>query len=212
MSDQILNVEERETQGKNHNRRLRASGQVPAVVYGADLDPVRIQVSHRDVEILLEKTAAANPIFQLALGGTGKKRHAIVREVHSDPITGRFLHIDFQRVKMDEVIRTSVSLELEGSSPGVKLGGMLDFVRRELEVVALPADIPGHLSVDISELQIGDHLEVKDLSIPEGVEVQAEEDVVIVSVLAPRTEEVLEDEEEEEMAEPEVIGAKTDED
>ena len=188
------------------HRRLRADGQVPAVVYGAGLEPVRIQVGHRDAELLLQKTADSNPIFQLALGDTGKKRHAIVREVHSDPITGQFLHIDFQRVKMDEVIRTTVHLELEGSAPGVKLGGMIDFVRRQLEVVALPADIPGHISVDISGLDIGDHLEVKDLEVPEGVEIQEDREVVIVSIQAPRTVEVEEEGEEDEVAEPEVIG------
>lgn len=205
MSDQTLTVERRETQGKNSNRRLRASGQVPAVVYGNNRDPVNIQVGHRDVEILLEKTADGNPIFLLSLAGTDKKRHAMIRELHSDPISGHFLHIDFQRVDMDAKLRTSVHLELKGASPGVKLGGLLDFVTREVEIEALPADIPGHIDVDISGLQIGDHVEAKDLTVPEGVELHADPELVILSIQEPRAEEE-EAGEGDELTEPEVIG------
>ncbi|MEM8997638.1 MAG: 50S ribosomal protein L25, partial [Acidobacteriota bacterium] len=119
MSDASILVNRRETQGKNANRRLRAGGHIPAVVYGGERDPVNIQVGQRDFEALLRKTADDNPIFLLELDGTGQKRHAMIRELHADTVTNEILHIDFLRVNMDQELQTSVRLELKGESPGV---------------------------------------------------------------------------------------------
>ncbi|MEM1178898.1 MAG: 50S ribosomal protein L25 [Acidobacteriota bacterium] len=182
MSDASILVNRRETQGKNANRRLRAGGQIPAVVYGGDRDPVNIQVGQRDFEALLRKTADDNPIFLLELDGTGQKRHAMIREMHADTVTNQVLHIDFLRVNMEQELQTSVRLELTGESPGVKLGGLLDWVTRDLEIWAMPDRIPGHIDVDVSSLEIGDHLDTTELSLPEGVRLADENSRTVVSV------------------------------
>ena len=186
MSDASLVVERRETFGKNSNRRLRAAGQIPAVVYGAGRDPVNIQVGQREIAALLRKTADSNPIFQLELAGTGRKRHTMIRELHADAVTGQVLHIDFLRVDMEQELQASVRLELTGESPGVKLGGLLDWTLREVDIIAKPDRIPGHIDVDISELEIGDHLETKNLVLPEGVALADDGSRVVLSVQSPQ--------------------------
>ena len=204
MSDFNLQVENREQHGKNANRRLRADGMVPAVVYGGDIDPATIKVSHRAVEDLIKKTADANPVFLLQLAGTDKKRHAMIREIHADVITGKFLHVDFIRINMKEEIQTSVTIELHGTPEGQKLGGILDWVTREVEIMALPDAIPGHVEVDISGLLIGQHLETSDLELPDGVRLAEEGSRVIVSLKTPAAEAEVEESDDE--AEPIVIG------
>jgi large subunit ribosomal protein L25 len=187
------------------------------VVYGAGKDPVAIKVERTSFLDLLRATGSENAVFLLELAGTGKQRHTMVREIDSDPITRRIRHIDFQRVLMDETVRINVQVELTGTPEGVKThGGVLDFVTREISVECLPGAIPQQFVLDVSDLEIGDHLEASDLDLPKGVELLEEEDRVIVSIAAPRLEE--EEEEEDDLlletpsAEPEVIGRGKDDD
>jgi large subunit ribosomal protein L25 len=217
MSEAILEVQPREQTGTGPNRRLRASGWIPAVVYGGGKDPVAIKVERTSFLDLLRETGSENAVFLLELAGTGKQRHTMVREIDSDPITRRVKHIDFQRVLMDEVVRVSVQVELVGIPEGVKThGGVLDFITREISVECLPGVIPDRFELDVSELEIGDHREAGDLDIPKGVELLEEVDRVLVSIAAPRLEEEEEDEDEllleTASAEPEVIGRAKDED
>lgn len=210
MSDLILEVEPREAGGKNVNRRLRASGQIPAVVYGLGRDPVTIQVPRREIEKLLRDTADQNPVFRLHLAGTEKSRHVMIRETHADAITGEILHLDFLRIDMDAELEVSVPIELHGTPVGVKThDGILDFVTREVLIRCLPDKIPGHLDLDVSALDIGDHVEASALGLPEGVALVEDEDRVIVSIHM-RAEEPEEDE--DELAEPVVIGAEESDD
>lgn len=214
MSELTLDVEERIAGGKNVNRRLRASGKVPAVLYGGDRDAKTIQVDRRTMQTLLRNTDADNPIFLLQLEGTDKRRHTMIRELQEDPINGDMIHIDFLRVSMDEEVTVTVAIEIVGVPVGVKEdGGILDFVMREVEVTCLPGDIPQQIEVDVEELHIGDHVEVGDLDVPEGVTIEDDPDRVVVGVHVreelelpeeeePEEEELLEGEE----AEPEVIG------
>ncbi|MEM9557313.1 MAG: 50S ribosomal protein L25 [Acidobacteriota bacterium] len=212
MSNLVLEVEPRETTGKGSNRRLRAAGHVPAVVYGGDLDSTKIQVSRRAFEELVRGVADENPVFRLHLAGTDKKRHAMIREIQADPITGHLVHIDFIRISMDEEVELSVQLEIVGDAPGVKSdGGILDFVTREVEIACLPDKIPASIHVDISGLEIGDHVEAGALQLPDGVRLREDEGRVLVSIQAPRLA-VEETDEDDEMAEPEVLtGAKDEE-
>jgi len=183
MQEVTIEVQRRETVGKGANRRLRAQDLVPAVVYGADREPLAIQVPKKTLLTLFKEGGHENRIFLLQLAGTTQTRHVMVREMQVDPMDNRITHIDFQRVMMDKKVRVKVHIELEGVPYGVKTqGGLLDFVTREIEVECLPADIPQSIRIDVSELQVGQHAEAKELRIPDGVTYLGDEDVVIASV------------------------------
>ncbi len=212
MSEIVLEVQQREAQGKNANRRLRAGGEVPAVVYGAGLDPAPIRVQERKVEEILKSGSGGNTVFLLKLPGTDKKRHAMIRELQTDSLTGEMIHLDFQRILMDQTVKVMIPVELEGEAEGVKTeGGLLDFVTREIEVECLPSNIPQSVQLVVSELHIGQHVEASELEVPEGVELLTDAERVIVSVALQKVveEEVEEVEEdlliETEATEPEVI-------
>jgi large subunit ribosomal protein L25 len=215
MSETKLNVTSRDERGSNASRRLRGEGLVPAVVYGGGLDPAAITVHrHTVVELLNKSGAGENTIFLLSLGK--QQRHAMIKDMQVDPMTGRVDHIDFQRILLSEKVQVEVPVELVGTAVGVKMeGGLLDFVTRQVLVECLPTEIPEHLSLDVSGLHIGHHLEVSDLVLPEGVVLAEEDDKdkVIVSLAAARVEVEEEVEEEETLLEtdkeePEVLGRK----
>lgn len=212
MSDFTIEVTKREATGKGVNRRLRSQGLVPAVVYGGDRDAVPIQLERRSLLDLMRSTEGQNPIFLLKMAGTDKSRHAMIREMQVDPVSRHVLHVDFQRILMTEKLRVMVTVEPQGTPLGVKNeGAVMDFVTREVEIECLPGKIPAKIVVDVSGLHVNEHVEAKDLEIPEEVELLEDPDTVIVSISYARMEiEVAEEEEEElleaEMAEPEVIG------
>ena len=190
MAELNLEVQPRQETGKNANNRLRAKGLVPGVVYGAGREPVAIQVEKRALLDLMRSTGH-NPVFQLQLAGTDKSRHAMIREMQVHPVTRHMLHVDFQRVLMTEKVKVSVHLELLGVPVGVKVdGGLLDFVTRELHVQCTPDKIPAKLTVDVSGLHINQHVEAKDVQLPEGVELLDEPGRVIASVAHHKVEAV----------------------
>ncbi len=202
MSEIVLEVFEREVSSKNANRRLRATGQVPAVVYGGGKDPVPIRVHERRVEEILKSGTGGNTVFLLKLHGTDHQRHAMIRELQSDAVTGEMIHIDFQRIDMDHKVRVEVPIELHGEAFGVKNeGGFIDFVTREIEVECLPNKIPAHIDLDVTALHVGQHVEAGDLELPEGVELLLEPERVIISLALRKTAEI----EEEEVAEEELL-------
>ncbi len=210
MSEIVLEVHNREATGKNANRRLRTTGQVPAVVYGGKVDTASIQVDERKVDEILRSGSGENTVFLLQLHGTDQKRHAMIRELQTDSITGQKIHIDFQRIDLAEKVRVVVPIEILGVPEGVKTdGGLLDFITREIEVECLPNKIPDHIDLDVTALRVGQHVEAKDLELPEGVELQDHERV-IVSIAQRQQEEETEDAEDDglieaDQVEPEVM-------
>jgi large subunit ribosomal protein L25 len=210
MQTQTIEVHPREETGKNANRRLRASGQVPAVVYGSGKDTVPIRVDRRKVEDLL-RVAGENAVFLLELAGTDKSRHTMIRELQVDTLTGEMIHIDFQRVMLDQVVRVNVPIDIVGEPIGVRNeGGLLDFVTREIEIESLPTSIPASIELDVSGLHLGQHVEAGQLELPEGVKLLEDEERVVVSIAVRRmAEEEVEEEEElltAEAEEPELVG------
>jgi len=213
VGEQTITVVKREHVGGGVSRKLARRGQIAAVVYGAGRDSVPIQVDRKSVLELIKHSGSENAVFLLKMSGTKQERHAMIRDMQVDPVSRRILHIDFQRILMDQAIRVQVAVELVGTPAGVRNeGGILDFVTREVEVECLPGDIPKSLPVDISHLHIGQHVEVHELEVPEKVTVLDEPDRTLAAVGAPR---VIEEPEEElgeellleaEMEEPEVIG------
>jgi large subunit ribosomal protein L25 len=210
MADVTLEVQPRSEAGKNANRKLRAQGLIPGVVYGGGRDPLPVQVDRRTLLNLMRQTKDGNQIFLLQLAGTDKSRHAMIREMQIDPVSRHLLHVDFQRVLMTEKIRVAVHVELVGIPVGVKVdGGLLDFVTRELHVQCTPDKIPAKVTADVSGLHIGQHLEAKDIQLPEGVELTDEPGRVVASVAHHRTTETAAAPEESliesEAVQPEVI-------
>ncbi len=195
-----LNVKTRELAGSSSIRRLRREGVVPGVVYGAEKDPVSIEVDERYLRNVLSE---AGTIFDVQVD----EETAIPvllkdRQVH--PVRGNTVHIDLLRVNLNKPVHATVSIELANTalSPGVRDGGVLEHVTREINIEALPNEIPELIIYDGTELDIGSTIMISELSIPDGVTVLDEDDTVIVAVSAPRLQSELDDLE----AETEVVG------
>ena len=198
-----IEVQPREETGKNANRRSRSRGKIPAVVYGGGKESVSIEVDRKTLVDTLKGHGGENPIFLLKLGD--KERHAMIRHTQVDPLSRQVIHIDFQRVLLDQKVRVAVPVELVGTPVGVKTeGGLLDFVTREVHVESLPGQIPKHIEGDVTNLHVGQHLEARDLKLPEGVTLLDDADKVIVSIGHGRLETPAETAAAEQ-AEPEVI-------
>jgi large subunit ribosomal protein L25 len=158
----ILEAQKREPGTKNQARRVRIDGKIPAVVYGAGKDSLAISVDPRVVTRILNSETGHNTIFDLALNG--EKTKAMIVDWQYEPIKGRLLHIDLKRIALDKVLRVSVPIVLKGEAAGVKQeGGILEQMLREVEIECLPADIPSHIDVDVSDLTFGKVLRVSDL-------------------------------------------------
>lgn len=189
VKDLTINASVREVVGKGPTRRLRAKGMIPAAVYGEGGDAVSVAVSAKDIANILRSGTGHNTIFRLALpNSAGEPDNVIIKDYQVDPVKGRLLHADLLRLSMTTLTRVSVSVETIGEPPGVKSeGGILELQLRELDVECLPGDIPQALTVDVSNLQIGDHVTVADLKYDrEKVKVLADENQIIAGVLAPR--------------------------
>lgn len=192
---------------------FRRSGQLPAVMYGKALEqPINIFLEAHSAGLLLPRISKAR-LIKIELDG--KQYPVLVREKQRDVLTGKYLHIDFLAVSMTEKLRASVRIELKGVAPAVKeYNGFLVTGLEELEVECLPGDLPEHFTLDISSLkEIGDFLSVKDITIPERVELLSDVEEMVAQITAPMAEEV-EEEVADDEAEPEVIekGRKDEED
>lgn len=187
--DLTIEVLRREETGKSANRRLRREAMIPAVVYGGGKEPIAIRVPRKTLIDLFKSGGSENRIFQLKLADTGQSRHAMIKDMQVHPITRQVEHVDFMRIDMAKRIRVRVHIALEGIAYGVRTeGGLLDFVTREVEVECLPTSIPQEIKIDVSEVRVGQHLEVKDLTLPEGVKVIEDAERVILSVAHAKVE------------------------
>src|SRR5271166_810887 len=158
------NVEAKPRQGggKNDARRLRKTGMIPAVVYGAGQDSTAIAVDPKQMNRILHSDSGHNSIFDLTLEGQSAK--VMIVDWQYEPIKGALLHVDLKRIAMDQVLTVSVPILLKGEAPGVKVqGGILEQLLREVEIECLPADIPGHIDGDVSQLAFGQVIRVSDL-------------------------------------------------
>ncbi len=196
--------------GKGVARKLRAGGRIPGVYYGRGEDSIPLTVALKDLEAVIESAEGSNVIVDLKLPGSASKdRKALIREIQRDPVAGLILHLDLQHISLTEKIIVGVPIVLLGTPLGVKdAGGILEHLLREVEVECLPTDIPSKLEVDVSALQIGDSLHVSDIKAERAV-ILTEADRAIAAVVPPTVlEEPKPAEEGAEALEPEVIGAK----
>jgi large subunit ribosomal protein L25 len=195
---ETLKVAPRAEFGSRSSRRLRREGLVPGVVYGGGSEARSFQAGEREIRAVL---AGGQALFDLELEGSSAVP-VVVKEQQLHPVRGNLEHIDLQEVKLDEEIQAEVAIELEGAevSPGVKGGGVLEHVTREIAVEALPTDIPDRIVLDVSAMEINDTMQLSSVTVPDGVVFVADdlEEVTIVTLSPPRVEEVVEPEVEEE--------------
>ncbi|HEX2054060.1 MAG TPA: 50S ribosomal protein L25/general stress protein Ctc [Actinomycetota bacterium] len=179
-----LDVQPRTEKGKGPARRYRAAGLVPAVFYGASVDPVPLLVDAKQMSQALHTEAGGNVLINLQVDGTS--RLTVPREIQRHPIRGTILHVDFVNVARDQKISAQVPVHLVGESHGVKEGGLLDQHLHEVHIEAMPADIPDAIELDVSGLGIGDSLHVSDLKAPQGVDVLTSGEELVVAVTEAR--------------------------
>jgi large subunit ribosomal protein L25 len=196
-----LAVESREPDGSRAARRLRRTGKVPGVVYGGREDPMPIEVDARELRLAL---AHAGAVLNLTIDGAGASP-VVLKDLVRHPVTGLTTHLDLLRVRLDKPIHATVGVELEGTedAPGAKEGGVLEQITRELEIEALPTDIPDVIRHDVSAMVIGDTVTVEALTAPSGVTILTDPEAVVATLTPPRLQ--LEEEEELE-EETELVG------
>jgi large subunit ribosomal protein L25 len=192
-----LDVKPRETGGSADSRRLRADGLVPGVLYGAGEQAHPFAVEERELRRVLTGEHGLHAILDVVFDGQKTAHHAVLKEYQLDPVRPRLLHIDLHEVRLDQVIQSQVAVEPTGESPGVKEGGVLTLVLRDINVEALPMEVPDRLELDISAMTIGDSLRVADIVAPEGVKLLDDPDAVVVTVTPPTKVEEPEEVEEE---------------
>jgi large subunit ribosomal protein L25 len=213
MAKQVkLSATRRTGTGRSAVRKIKAQGGVPAIIYGGKNKPEPLQVSKRDISLLLSHASGENILVELEIDGEKAGRLALMQEVQHAPLGGDILHVDFHAVSMDEMIEADVPLEPSGIPEGVKtFGGLLEQNLRSLEIECLPRDLPDVITVDVSHLNIGDSIHVRELSLPPGVTTRVPADLTALSVLAPTVEEEPVVAAEEVPTAPEVITAKKEE-
>src|SRR5438552_4445788 len=186
-----LEATHRDSFGKNEARRIRASGKVPGVLYGGDArEATPIAVEPRALLKILHSEAGQNTLISLRIAGAGDTR-VLVKEYQLDPITHHVLHADFYRVVMDRILRVPIPVVVKGEPKGVKQqGGLLEFIRREIEIECLPADIPENVEVDVSELMLHQGIRVREIAVNPKWKAVSDADMMLVHVIMPKAEEV----------------------
>jgi len=186
-----LEASTRETFGKNEARRTRLGGHVPGVLYGGGgTTATPIAVDPKALLRILHSESGVNTIISLKLAGAGDTR-VLVKEYQLDPVTHHLLHADFYRIAMDRVLRVTIPVLVKGEPKGVKQqGGLLEFIRREIEVECLPADIPENVEIDVSELMLYQGVRVRDLAVDPKWKPMSDADMMLVHVILPKAEEV----------------------
>jgi large subunit ribosomal protein L25 len=199
-----LSVREREGRGSADARRLRGEGMIPGVLYGRGKQPHAISVDERELRRALTGGSGLHAILDVTLDGQKTAHASILKDYQLDPVRGHLIHIDLQEVRLDQPIQAQVVVELVGDPEGVKEGGVLSQVTREINVEALPLEIPDHLELDVSPMAIGDTLRLADLPAREGITyLDDPEETVLATVTMPTR--IVEPEVEEEAVEGEEL-------
>src|SRR5262250_1376936 len=189
----VLEATVRESRGKNEARRTRADGKVPAVLYGiagsGKAESTAIAVEPKALTRILHSEAGANTLISLKLAGAGDTR-VLVKDFQLDPITHEVLHADFYRVAMDKLLQVTIPVQVTGEPKGVKQqGGILEHIRREIEIECLPADIPESIVVDVSELMLHQGIRVRDIATSPKWKPLSDAELMLVHVIMPKAEE-----------------------
>jgi len=187
MATANLDAKPRSDRGTGVARKLRQSGQIPAIIYGHSREPQSLAIDTRELEKLLERVAAASTVIELSIDG--RSARTLIREIQRHPVKRSILHVDFQELVAGEKVTVSIPLVFIGSAEGVRAGGILDQVMHQLSIRVDPSNIPNHVDVDVTPLAIGHSIHVRDLNIPAGVEVLDDGNATVCTVSAPRAAE-----------------------
>jgi len=180
----------RTSRGNGAARVLRSRGQIPAVLYGPGSEPVMLSVDTVALEQVLKKSTAGEVLVNLTIqNGGATNRTAMIREMQTHPVSRKFLHVDFYEIALDRKLRVGVPIVTKGKSKGVELGGILQIVRREIELLCLPLDIPDSIELDITDLDIGDAIHVRDIPLKAGLELPEDTNFTVLTVASPMREE-----------------------
>ncbi|MBW2591639.1 MAG: 50S ribosomal protein L25/general stress protein Ctc [Deltaproteobacteria bacterium] len=184
--------------GNGPGRVLRREGQIPGVLYGPNTEPVLLSVDIKELEQILRESKGAQVILELVIQDQeAASRTAILKELQTHPVSQNYLHVDFYEIAMDRKIKANVPVVATGKSVGVEMGGMLQIIRRELEVMCLPLHIPETIEIDITDLDIGDSIHVDEIPLEGDVEIPTDVNFTVLTILSPAKEEEEEVEEEE---------------
>jgi large subunit ribosomal protein L25 len=204
-----LKTQVRKATGNGPARALRRQGRIPAILYGPAKEPLLLSVGKAELELVLKKRSVGQIVLNLIIqNGKDNKHTAMIKELQTHPVNRNFIHVDFYEVTMDRKITVNVPVIPTGTAKGVELGGVLQIVRRELEVMCLPTNIPESFQVDTTDLDIGDSIHVEDIPHDEDVEIPADVNFTVITVLSPKVEEAEEEEAELEEAEAEEEAAE----
>ncbi len=182
-----LAVDKRAASGKGANRKLRQSGVIPGVFYNAKGDNVLVQIDAKSLDKAC-KTLGRNHIFDLAIQGESDTVKSLIWQVHRHPFKNQIYHMDIYGVEMDKKLKLIVPLTIEGDSPGKKAGGRMDIYREQVEIFCLPSEIPEHIVVNVSNLNLNQTIHVKDLPLPPGVDAIFDDNFAIVYCYLPGKE------------------------
>lgn len=192
-----LKAQIRKTTGKGPARVLRRERRIPAVLYGPKTESMMLSIDFKEFEQIVKKANVGSVLLNLQIqNGETSTRPAMIKELQTNPVSGAFVHVDFYEIDMQRKINVNVRVVTRGKSVGVEEGGMLQIVRREIELFCLPTAIPKSIEVDISDLGIGDSIHIREIALPGDVELAEETDFTVITVLAPKVEEEVVEEEE----------------
>ncbi|MBE0446855.1 MAG: 50S ribosomal protein L25 [Actinobacteria bacterium] len=180
-----LKAERREIVGKESSKKLRREGRIPAILY-SDGEATTIAIDAREFSALTHSKAGTNVIVKLKIADTHAQPSAIIKEVQRNPLKGEYFHVDFQKIAMDEKISAMVPVSIVGEVLGVQAGGIVEHHLREVELQALPDNMPSNIEVDVSDLDLGDSIHVRDIHLPPGVEMLTDPDTTVLVVSAPQ--------------------------
>jgi large subunit ribosomal protein L25 len=186
----LIKAQLRSGTGKGAARKLRRKELIPAILYGHKRESLPLVINLEELKKVLGDREREHALHALKVEGRDNlgEKLVMIKEIQIDPLGEEYLHVDLYEVKMDEKITVPVMVHIVGKAEGVKIGGILQYIMREIEVRCFPTQIPEHVELDISALGIGDSLHVRDLKVPEGVEILSPPDLPIVSVVAPTVE------------------------
>ncbi len=185
-----LTATKRTSAGNSPSRALRREGNIPAVLYGPGSESVSLSISSLDLERALKKASASQIVFNMTVQNaqTGI-RTAMIKDLQIHPMSRKFLHVDFYEISKDRKITVDVPVVVKGKAKGIEAGGMLQIIRRDIEVLCLPFEVPESIQIDISDLDIGDSIHVKDLKVAGNIEIPADTNYTILTILSTKSDE-----------------------
>ena len=187
MDRYTLTAELRDGLGKEFAKKIRQADQIPAIFYGPEASPTPLTLNYADLEKIIRKASSENIIIGLEInrGHVTDKKQVMLKELQTDPVKDRLLHADFYEIRMDQELVMDIPVTLINSPKGLKMGGILQHLRRELTVSFLPDRIVDHLELDVSDLDIGDTLHISDIQLPVGMKAVDDEHLAVATVIAP---------------------------